>query len=66
MRPAATVATAFLSIVAVAHLLRLIFHVEVVVAGWAIPVWMSVVAMFFTGGLAIALARESGRKGGAQ
>ncbi len=66
MRPATTVATAFLSIVAVAHLLRVIFHVEVVAAGWTIPIWMSVVAIFFTGGLAIALARESGHKGGPQ
>ncbi len=64
MRPAATVATAFLSIIAVAHLLRVIFHIEVVAAGWTIPIWMSVAAMFFTGGLAIALAREGRGHGG--
>lgn len=62
MRPAALVATVFLSVVAVAHLLRVLFHVEVVAAGRTIPIWMSVVALCFTGGLAIALARENRRR----
>jgi hypothetical protein len=64
MRPAALVATVFLSVVAAAHLLRVLFRVEVVAAGWTIPIWMSLVAVLFTGGLAIALARENRRKGG--
>jgi hypothetical protein len=60
MKPAARVATIFLALVAFAHLLRLIFGVAVTAGGVAIPVWVSVPACGFTGGLSLMLWRESG------
>lgn len=61
MKPAALVATLFLAVIALAHLARVAFHVEVTASGFAIPMWMSVLAFVFTGGLSLALWRESRR-----
>jgi hypothetical protein len=61
MKPAALVATFFLAVVALAHLARVAFHVGVIAGGFAIPMWMSVLAFVFTGGLSLALWRESRR-----
>ena len=61
MKPAARLATTFLALVAIAHLLRLLLRVEVIAGGVAIPLWLSAVACLVTGGLAIMLWRESRR-----
>ena len=61
MKPGALLATIFLVLVAVAHLLRVAFRVEVTAGGVPIPMWMSVVACAFTGGHAILLWWESRR-----
>jgi len=61
VKPVALVATIFLALVAVAHLVRLALRVEVIAGGMVVPMWMSVVASVFTGGLAILLWRESRR-----
>jgi hypothetical protein len=61
MKPAAVVATFFLAVVALAHLARVAFHVELIANQFAIPMWMSVIAFVFTGGLSFALWRESRR-----
>ena len=39
-------------IVAVVHLLRLVFKWEVILAGWAAPVWLSAVAFVIAAALA--------------
>jgi hypothetical protein len=62
MKPAAMLAALFLSLVALAHLLRLVFRVEVTVGGAAVPPWMSGAAFVFCAFLALALVRE-GRRG---
>jgi len=49
MKPATFAVAVVLGLVAVGHLLRLIFHVNVVIGGWVVPMWISVV-----GGLAAA------------
>jgi len=59
MKPAASLATLLLSFVAIAHLLRLVFRVEVVADGLVIPLWVSAVGFIVPGGLALALWRES-------
>ncbi len=59
MRPAAALATVILSLIAVGHVLRLVFAFEVVIAGVVIPMWVSVPALAAAGGLAIWLAREA-------
>ena len=58
MRPAALVATLFLTFVAVLHILRLAFQVEVTAGAVAIPMWASVIAVLATGAMAIWLWRE--------
>ncbi len=58
MKPAALIATIFLALVALGHLLRLVLRVEVMAGGVAIPLWLSAVACVFTGGLAVLLWRE--------
>jgi len=61
MKPAALVATIFLVLVALAHLLRLTLQVEVTAGGVAVPLWASAIASVFTGGLSLLLWRESRR-----
>jgi len=63
MKPALLLAAFIFSLVAIAHLLRLIFQVEVLVGGAAIPMWVSIVGTVVPGALAIALWRE-GASGG--
>ena len=61
MKPAALVAVIFLALVALGHLVRVALRLQVTVGGTDIPMWMSVVACIFAGGLAIMLWRESRR-----
>ncbi len=61
MKPTALIATVFLGLVALAHLLRLVLGVEVIAGGVTIPLWLSAVACVFTGGLAVLLWREGRR-----
>jgi hypothetical protein len=58
MKPAALVACVFLSLVAIAHLVRVILGVAVTIGSFAVPMWMSAVATVFTAGLAVWLWRE--------
>jgi hypothetical protein len=58
-RPFAAVAVALLALVAVGHLLRVVLGLEVVVGGYAVPMWVSVVATLVAGGLSVLLRRES-------
>ncbi len=51
----ARIVTVFLTLVALAQLLRLILQVEVVAGGVLIPLWASAIACLVTGGLAIRL-----------
>lgn len=58
MKPASLVAVVVFSLVALAHLLRLGFQAEILVAGATVPMWVSVVGLFVTGGLAVVLWRD--------
>lgn len=58
MKPAALVATVFLALVALAHLARLIFQVEIRIGDVALPMWPSALATLGPGGLALWLWRE--------
>ncbi len=59
MKPFTTLAVFVLALVAVAHLLRLIFGWEVVFNGSHIPLWVSVIAVVLPSGLACMVWRES-------
>ena len=58
MKPAARVAASFLSMVAVLHVMRLIFQVTVMAGTVEIPMWASVFAVIGTGALAVWLWKE--------
>ena len=59
MKPFTTIAVVFLALVAVVHLLRLFAGWEVVVIGFAIPVWWSAIGLVVAGGLAFMVWREA-------
>jgi hypothetical protein len=59
MKPSIIVTVIFLLLVALAHLLRLIFQTEVTVNSFELPMWPSIVACIFTAGLAAWLLREN-------
>jgi len=63
MKPVTIAAAVLLTVVSVAHLMRILFGLRVTVADSVIPMWVSVVAFVVAGGLAIMLwwnARRSG------
>jgi len=59
MRPASSIAALVFSLVAIAHLLRLIFQVQVLVGGATLPMWVSVAGLIVPGAFALALWREA-------
>ena len=41
MKPASFFVAVLLDIIAVVHLLRLVFQTEVIIGGWVLPMWVS-------------------------
>lgn len=58
MRPVVLVASVFMGLIALAHLLRLLLRIPIVLGGQGIPVWLSLPAFLFTAGLTVLLVRE--------
>lgn len=58
MKTATKIAVALLALVAIGHLLRLLFGLEVVIGGWAAPMWASVIGTLVPGALAYLVYRE--------
>lgn len=58
MKPASLIAIVFLSLIAVLHLFRLLFQVQIIVDGTVVPVWASLFAFLLPGLLALLLWRE--------
>jgi hypothetical protein len=61
MKPFTTIAVAFLTLIAIIHLLRLVAGWEVIVAGFVIPVWWSAFGLVIPGGMALMVWREAHR-----
>jgi hypothetical protein len=61
MKPFTTIAVAIFTVVALVHLLRLFAGWEVVVIGFAVPVWWSAPGFVIAGGLALMVWREARR-----
>ena len=59
MKPFATLAIAIFILIAVVHLLRLVYGWEATVNNLVIPMWVSVVGLLIAGTLAYFLWRES-------
>ncbi len=59
MKPATAIVTILLVGISAAHLLRLIFQVEIIAAGFHIPVWLSIFCFIIPLILALLLWREN-------
>ena len=59
MKPFTTIAIVIFSLVAVLHVLRLIFGWEAVIKGLVMPMWVSAVGIIVAGGLAVMVWREA-------
>ena len=58
-KPFTTLSIIILALIALGHLLRILFQWEAVINSTAVPVWISAVPALFFGGLAFLLWRES-------
>jgi hypothetical protein len=58
MTQPARIAAVLLTVVALAHLLRVIFGVQATVADSVVPMWVSVAATIVAGGVALMLWRD--------
>ena len=59
MKPFTRIAVALFALLALAHLFRLFAGWEVVIAGFVIPVWLSLVGLVVAAGLAVMVWREA-------
>lgn len=64
MKPGSLFSFAFMILIALAHLLRLVFAIPITVGGLAIPMWPSVLAIPLFAGVALLLWREHHSQGG--
>ena len=62
MKPVTTVVTILLVGISVAHLVRIIFQVDIVVNGMYVPIWLSIFGCIVPAILALMLWRESRKK----
>jgi hypothetical protein len=62
VKPFAFIAVLIFAIVAVAHVVRLIFGLEIIVQGITIPVWLSAIGAIAAAGMSFMLWRESRSK----
>ena len=58
MTRATLIAAVLLALVAVAHLLRILFNIKATIGDVAVPMWVSVVATLMAGAVAILLWRD--------
>ena len=59
MKPFTNLAIAIFILVAVLHLLRLVFGWEVTIDGMVVPMWVSIMGFLIAGALAYFLWREA-------
>ncbi len=58
MKPGSILATAFLGVVSLAHLGRVVLRLDILVGRFQVPQWMSLAAFLFCGALSVLLYRE--------
>ena len=59
MKPASLLVAILLDIIAVVHILRLVFHTEVIIGGWVLPMWVSGVGAVAATTLSVLVFREA-------
>jgi hypothetical protein len=61
MKPFSTIAALIFALVALLHLLRLVYGWQVVFNGWTVPMWLSWLGLIVAGALSALVWRESRR-----
>jgi hypothetical protein len=61
MKPVTTIVVFLLLVISTAQLLRLIFQVEIIAAGFQVPVWLSIFGVIIPALLALLLWRENNK-----
>jgi hypothetical protein len=59
MKPLITIVAILLTGISVAHLVRIIFQVEILIGGFIIPIWVSIIGFIIPLVLALLLDREN-------
>ena len=59
MKPATLTAIILLFVVAILHLVRIFFHVEITINGAILPIWVSIIGFLITAALALMMWREN-------
>jgi len=59
MKPVTTIVVLLLIVISIAQLLRLIFQVEIIAAGFIVPLWLSIFGFIIPLALALLLWREN-------
>jgi hypothetical protein len=62
MNPFTRIASVIFGIIALLHLLRLFFHLEIMVDDHHVPVWVSIIGFVVTATLCVGLWKEAGRR----
>jgi hypothetical protein len=58
MKPFTSIAVGIFSLICLVHIARLGYGFDIVIGGWAVPLWVSVPGAVLTGGLAFMLWKE--------
>jgi len=58
MKPGSLLAMVLLLLVFVGHLVRLVFHIELVIGTMVMPMWLSALALMLSGATVLFLWRE--------
>ena len=59
MKPLITIVAILLMAISAAHLVRIIFQVEILIGGFIIPIWVSIIGFIIPLVLALLLDREN-------
>ena len=59
MKPASLVVAILLDLIAVLHVLRLVFHTDVIIGGWVLPMWVSGLGAVAATWLSVLVFREA-------
>ena len=59
MKPFTKIASIFLIIISILHILRIVFDVEIVINNWSVPFWINGVLAIITAFLAVMLLKEN-------
>lgn len=59
--PFTRIASVIFGVLAMVHLLRVVFGVSVIIGGFALPLWVSILGFLIPCGFSIMLWREAGR-----